>query len=124
MLKSQTRPLMMLNKLLSNLAVEVQPFALCEVSPGWRLRLPGPSGTLLHFVLQGDGVLQGPDGEKHELKPFSLSVVPKGVGHTLEPYGLINDELYIDSPPKGEGVCHIIAGPKKRIRISARLRNH
>jgi AraC-like DNA-binding protein len=103
---------MVLSKLLSNLAVKVQPFAFCEVSPGWRLRLPGPSGTMLHFVLQGEGIMHGPNGDKHILKPLSLSVVPKGVMHSLELHGKIDDELKIDAPPSGEGVCHITAGPK------------
>ncbi|MBL4574614.1 MAG: helix-turn-helix transcriptional regulator [Opitutaceae bacterium] len=102
---------MVLNKLLSNLAVKVQPFALCEVNDGWRLRLPGPSETMLHFVLQGEGFMRGPNGETHTLKPFNLLVVPKGVMHSLEPYGKIEEELRIDSPPTGEGVFHITAGP-------------
>ena len=103
---------MVLSKLLSNLAVKVQPFALCEVNKGWRLRLPGPSGTMLHFVLKGEGFMHGPNGETHTLKPFSLSVVPSGMMHSLVPYGEIEEELRIDSPPSGEGVCHITAGPK------------
>ena len=41
---------MLLEKLLSNLTVHVEPFALCTVSEGWRLHLPGPPGLLLHFV--------------------------------------------------------------------------
>lgn len=102
---------MVLNKLLSNLAVKVQPFAFCEVNRGWRLRLPGPSETMLHFVLQGEGFMQGPNGETHTLKPFSLLVVPKGMMVSLEPYGRIEEELRIDSPPTGEGVFHITAGP-------------
>ncbi len=52
----------MLDKLLHNLALELRPFALCMVDAGWRLRLPGPPVVLIHFVLQGQGTLRGPDG--------------------------------------------------------------
>mgnify|MGYP001815406904 CR=1 FL=1 len=103
----------LLSKLLSILSVEVKPFAICRVNHGWRLRLPGPTGIMLHFVLEGDGTMVAPSGEKFALKPYSLSVVPKGVAHSLEPVGKINEELRIDSSPTGEQVCQICAGPEK-----------
>ncbi len=103
---------MLLSKLLSHLVVRVQPFALCHVSRGWRLGLPGPRGTMLHFVLEGRGIIRKPNGEKHYLNPYSLSVVPKGMAHLLETLGKVKEELIIDSPPKGEKVCQIVAGPQ------------
>ena len=50
---------MILDKLLSNLSVEVEPFALCHIERGWRLRLPEPPVPLLHFVLKGEGAVSG-----------------------------------------------------------------
>jgi len=37
----------LLDKLLANLAVDVEPFALCLLSAGWRLRLPGPADVMI-----------------------------------------------------------------------------
>jgi AraC-like DNA-binding protein len=101
---------MLLNKLLSNLSVHVEPFALCTMSKGWRLCLPGPPGLLFHFVLEGTGVLYGPRKDVHPIHPLHLAVVPAGAKHVLESSGDIREELRIDAPPSGEQVCHIVAG--------------
>lgn len=101
---------MLLDKLLSNLSVHVKPFAICTLSEGWRLHLPGPPGLLFHFVLEGNGILYGPSGDAHPIKPMDLSVVPIGAKHVLESTGDIRDELRIDSPPSGDLVCEIVAG--------------
>lgn len=105
---------MLLNKLLSNLSVHVKPFAICTLSEGWRLHLPGPSGLLFHFVLEGNGVLYGPRGDAHPLAPMHLSVVPIGAKHILECSGDFRDELRIDTPPSGGQVCQIVAGTSEQ----------
>ena len=105
---------MLLNKLLSNLSVHVKPFAICTLSEGWRLHLPGPPGLLFHFVLEGNGVLYGPRGDAHPIAPMHLSVVPIGAKHILESSGEFRDELRIDAPPSGEQVCQIIAGTSEQ----------
>lgn len=101
---------MLLDKLLSNLSVYVKPFALCTLDAGWRLHLPGPSGLLFHFVLQGEGMLYGPNHDEHPIFPGHLAVVPIGAKHVLESSGDIHDELRIDAPPPGDQVCQIVAG--------------
>lgn len=101
---------MLLDKLLSNLTVYVKPFALCTLDKGWRLHLPGPSGLLFHFVLQGEGTLYGPNNDEHPIFPGHLAVVPIGAKHVLESSGDIHDELRIDAPPPGDQVCRIEAG--------------
>jgi AraC-like DNA-binding protein len=103
---------MIIDKLLTNLSVQVSPFAICTLSPGWRLRLPGPAGVLFHFVLEGEGVLYGPNGDAHKIAPYHLSAVPIGAKHVIETSGQINDELRIDAPPEGDRVCEIVAGSK------------
>jgi AraC-like DNA-binding protein len=108
---------MLLDKLLSNLSVHVKPFAICTVSEGWRLHLPGPTGLLFHFVLEGNGVLYGPRGDAHTLAPMHLSVVPIGAKHILEASGDSHDELRIDSPPAGEQICEIVAGSKDQAQL-------
>jgi AraC-like DNA-binding protein len=101
---------MLIDKLLSNLSVHVDPFALCTLSDGWRLHLPGPPGLLFHFVLEGSGVLYGPRSDPNPIAPLHLAVVPAGAKHILEAQGEIRDELRIPEPPSGEQVCEIIAG--------------
>ena len=105
---------MLLNKLLSNLSVHVKPFAICTLSEGWRLHLPGPPGLLFHFVLEGNGVLYGPRGDAHPIGPMHLSVVPIGAKHILEASGDFRDELRIDAPPSGDLVCQIVAGTSEQ----------
>jgi len=102
---------MLLDKLLSNLSVHVKPFAICTVSEGWRVRLPGPPGLLFHFVLEGNGMLYGPRSDAYQVHPMHLAVVPQGAKHALESSGEIYDELRIDAPPPGDVVCQITAGP-------------
>ncbi len=108
---------MLLNKLLSNLSVHVKPFAICTLSEGWRLQLPGPPGLLFHFILEGDGVLYGPRNDAHPISPMHLSAVPAGAIHALETSGEIRDELRIDAPPPGEQVCEIVAGSSDRPKL-------
>lgn len=86
----------LLDKLLSNLDVHVEPFSLCEVSPGRRLRFPGSARVMLHFVLKGSGFVRSASGEAQPLKPCSLAVVPKLAQHSLEPEGETVTECDID----------------------------
>ena len=108
---------MLLEKLLSNLSVHVEPFALCTMSEGWRLHLPGPPGLLLHFVLEGDGVLYGPRSDAHSFAPKHLAVIPTGAKHVLECSGEIHDDLYIETLPEGEQVCRVVAGSADRPQV-------
>ena len=86
----------LLDKLLSNLDIHVEPFSLCEVSPGRRLRLPGSPRVMLHFVLAGSGFVRSTSGRAQPLEPCSVAVVPKGAGHSLEPKGRALTECVID----------------------------
>lgn len=87
----------LLDQLLSNLDIQVEPFSLCEVSPGNRLRLPGPKTVMLHFVLEGSGFVRSAAGEVQTLETCSLAVIPKGEPHSLEPSGETVKECVIDS---------------------------
>ncbi len=108
---------MLLDKLLSNLSVHVEPFALVTMSEGWRLHMPGPPGLLLHFVLEGNGVLYGPRGDAHSFAPRHLAVIPAGANHVLECSGEIHDDLYVDSVPAGEQICRVAAGSADRPQV-------
>ncbi len=89
--------------------MDVEPFAVCLLHAGWRLRLPGNPGTVLHFVLDGTGTLRSPQGD-WELGPQMLAVVPVDVPHSLEcGTGPLSDQV-IRSVPECEGMLEIEAG--------------
>lgn len=101
---------MLLDKLLANLAVEVEPFALCLLSAGWRLALPAPAHVMIHFVLAGHGVVRGADGRGQAVAPFWLVVVPPRTKHALEAGGDPARERRIDVLPDAPGEARIVAG--------------
>lgn len=99
-----------LERYLANLRVEVEPFALCLLESGWRLTLPGPPCAMLHFVVQGEGWLIGPDGARIRIGPGWLIVIPEGARHSLETKENARHELKIECTPAGPPVHHIMAG--------------
>lgn len=86
---------MLLDRLFANLEVHVEHFALCMLSDGWRMRLPGPPEVMLHFVLKGCGTACGPDGEVQRVTPGSLVIVPRGVEHDLATEGRVHNDLVV-----------------------------
>jgi AraC-like DNA-binding protein len=108
---------MNLDKLLSNLVVNVKPFATCELAAGWRLVLPAPPNVLLYFVLEGNGSISGPDGETLEIATHSLVVIPTGINHALETVGPISNERTIKNIPSDTGLHPIIAGPPENTDV-------
>jgi len=101
---------MLIDKLLTNLAIHVEPFAICQLDSGWRLGLPGPQGVMVHFVLKGDGFIRASKSQAHPLGPNSFVIVPTGVPHTLEAAGAIHHELRIKEPPAEKPIHKISAG--------------
>jgi len=98
-----------LDKLMANLSIEVEPFALCHIGEGWRLRLPPPPVPMLHFVIQGTGGVGGPGG----VRPIGTSwmaIIPPGVDHLLQAAEPIEHEQVIDPPPDGSPVCRLLGG--------------
>jgi len=73
---------------------------------------------MFHFVMQGNGILRGPEGEEYPLERFYLAVVPSGIRHALECGIDVQSERIIDAPPTGEGVVRLVAGTQ----VSAELR--
>ena len=94
---------MLLDRLFSNLEVHVEHFALCMLSDGWRMRLPGASEVMLHFVLRGVGAIRVPSGEAHRVVTGSLVIVPRGAEHDLESEGEPQHELVVPGPRAGQG---------------------
>jgi len=102
---------MLLEKLLAHLELEVEPFALCDLSPGARLQLAGPGEVVLHFVLEGSGILRA-GGIHFEVSADSLVVVPRGLRHSIETGSPIETGLDADERaiPRNSGVQRIELG--------------
>jgi len=77
---------MLLDRLLSDLSIDVEPFAVCQVSGTSRLRFRGFEWVTLHFVLEGRGRMHGA-GQYVDLRPSTLVVVPPGTPHSIEGMG-------------------------------------
>lgn len=65
---------------------------------------------MLHFVVEGNGWLTGPDGEKTGVGPGWFIVIPKGARHSLDTTEKFEHELRIDCTPAGPPIHHIVAG--------------
>jgi AraC family transcriptional regulator, activator of mtrCDE len=99
-----------LDKLLATLSVEVDPFAVCHIGPGWRLRLPEPPLAMLHFVLRGNGAVSGSSEVPRAVGPSWVAVVPAGSKHALQSDGPIEHERRISPPSDGAPVCQLAGG--------------
>lgn len=99
-----------LERYLSNLSVEVEPFAVCMLDRGWRLSLPGPPCAMLHFIVRGDGWLTCKDGTHQKIGKNWVIVIPTGVAHSLETREDWEHELSVPCTPDGPPVHYILAG--------------
>ena len=108
---------MLLDKLLANLDVRVDHFALCMLSSGWRIQLPGPPAVMMHFVLKGQGTVSDAEGNDLPVGPYWLAVVPPGVQHDLRTPGTPSNELRIDSPPPPNTIPNIVAGSSDEVDL-------
>lgn len=100
----------LLDKLLANLAVDVEPFALCLLGEDWRLSLTAPVNAMIHFVLEGRGVVRGPGGQRHPVAPYWLIVVPPRTRHALESGESPRRELRIEDLPERRAAGRLVAG--------------
>ncbi|MEJ2085006.1 MAG: AraC family transcriptional regulator [Acidobacteriota bacterium] len=102
---------MLLDRLLANLDIQVEPFSLCQVSPRRRLRLPPSERVMLHFVLVGSGYVTAANGSRQPLAPCHLAVVPRGASHALEPQNETAGECVIDPTPVAPPKTPVISTP-------------
>ncbi len=99
-----------LDRYISNLSVEVEPFAVCLLDRAWKLSLPGPPCAMLHFIVRGEGWLTCKDGTHKRIGKNWVVVIPKGTAHSLETKEQWVHELNIPCTPDGPPVHYIIAG--------------
>lgn len=95
-----------LDKLLCLLDVRLNAMALCEVGQKKRLLLPPAENILVHYVLEGRGILRMADGSTAAFGPDSLVFVPINAGHELSETGLEQDvQIWSEgAAPIGDGM--------------------
>ena len=101
---------MLLEKLFENLALTVEPFALCRLAESWRLKVPGSDCVTLHYTLIGDGELDFGAGELLPIFAHSLAVVPANVSHAIQ-FGTVLHEADLDGQRKPDvPLCELVVG--------------
>ncbi len=104
---------MLIDRLLTNLALDVEPFALCDVAPGWRLRMDELEWVTLHFVLQGEGRLRIGAGQPQALRRSDLAVVPPRLKHSIEAgQTILRDTWTSEVAREVDGMLSFHAGPQ------------
>ena len=103
-----------LDSMLDLLEVRLDAFAMCEVAEGWRLACPAMDGIVVHFVLEGEGVLRSERGEV-SLRPGMMVVAPRGLAKSLDAPGEpVRTAAMSDTCPMSEGMVKYRAGRGER----------
>lgn len=102
----------LLDKILANLDLQVEPFAVCDVRRGWRLSLRPPVAVVLHFVVSGRGSFHARGTGTSPLTTDELIVVPPGIEHWIDCEGDGAHVVRADprAIPPGSAVQRIQAG--------------
>ncbi|MHA1601316.1 MAG: helix-turn-helix domain-containing protein [Alphaproteobacteria bacterium] len=94
--------------LLSVFDVRVEPFAICDVRGGRRLRLEGTSHVTLHYALGGSGVIAVGGNHTFNFAPGAVIIVPRGltqeIGDNLGRNGALDrgtDDSHCRTLPEG-----------------------
>ena len=104
---------MLLDRVLKDLELSLEAFAVCEVASGWRLQLERLGWVTVHFALAGDGRLRMPDGRVVAMPAQSLVLVPPGRAHGIETGRGVDHEVQAtDAAPRLKGLKVFEAGPR------------
>ena len=85
--------MMTIEKLLDGLMVSVEPFVICRNTTGPVLKFDALEFTSLHYVIAGSGILLTRSGDRIDLVPGSMVIVPAGVAYQLEGTGTEDENL-------------------------------
>jgi AraC-like DNA-binding protein len=100
----------LLEKLFDNLALTVDPFALCRLANGWRLSLPARDCVTLHYTLLGDGDLDLGSGELLSISGNSLAIVPANLPHAIQFGAVVNETDLKRGGDPDTPLCELVAG--------------
>jgi AraC family transcriptional activator of mtrCDE len=100
----------LLEKLFENLALSVEPFAMCRLADGWRLRLAGSDCVTLHYTLLGDGELTAGSGTLSPICGNSLAVIPPQLAHAVQFGAAANETELAGQGDPDAPLCELVAG--------------
>jgi AraC-like DNA-binding protein len=109
---------MLLDKLFENLALNVQPFATCQLADDWRLDLPNRDWVNLHYVMEGEGGLKLGSGEVLPLPNNTLAVVPPGLTHSIQCGEGSNVAGLEGQGDPAAPLCELFAGPLDQLVLT------
>jgi AraC family transcriptional activator of mtrCDE len=101
----------LIDRILRDLDLSMRAFAVCEIAPGWRLRMDGADWVTVHFAVDGSGRLRMADGSAVALPPHSLAIVPAHRAHSIEAGGTIEHETNTRYPAFDGDLAVFEAGP-------------
>lgn len=112
----------LIERLLCLLDVRLHAIALCNVDPGSRLRLPQMDSMLVHYVLQGEGVLSSDESRPIGFGRDTVIFVPRELEHDIFGAGAETAEpvIWQDSAvPFGDGMMRLSAGSSEGAIVTA-----
>jgi AraC-like DNA-binding protein len=102
----------MIEKLLSALDAQVEPFAICDVRRGWRMSLERQETATVHYALSGEGTIRIGEEGPFSFGPDTMIIVPRGVAQRIDSPGAqrscAGDERHC--VPLAEGLSWLQAG--------------
>ena len=79
--------MLLLERLIEGLDIDVRPFAVCRVGTGARMPIPAFDEPMMHYVLTGQSVLTHPGGTPIELSPGTMVILPRHTAHDVAATG-------------------------------------
>jgi AraC-like DNA-binding protein len=79
--------MLLLERLIEGLHIEVQPFAVCRVGKGGKMAIPPFDAAMTHYVLTGHGTVTCSHGTPVELSPGTMVILPRNTAHEVAAVG-------------------------------------
>ena len=79
--------MLLLERLIEGLKLDVRPFAVCRVGTDARMSIPGFDDAMMHYVLTGRCVLTYPGGTPMEISPGTMVILPRHTAHDVAATG-------------------------------------
>ena len=79
--------MLLLERLVEGLVIDVRPFAVCRVGTGATFSAPAFDEPMMHYALTGKSVITCPDGTAVELAPGTMAILPRKTAHDVTTAG-------------------------------------
>lgn len=79
--------MLLLEKLVEGLVIDVRPFAVCRIGTGATFSAPAFDEPMMHYVLTGNSVITYPGGTAIDVSPGTMVILPKNTAHDLAAAG-------------------------------------